>query len=324
MANTGVLLLGFGGPDSLDAVQPFMSNLMDREPSDELVAKVRTRYLAIGGASPLPEIAASVAKGLESRLADLGKPVPVRVGMRYWHPFIENAVAELVTLGCDRIVTVSLSPFESKAATGAYREAIAAAVAGHPGLEVVEAPLVSELDEFIDYMTGSTAAAIEEIEPNEGAIVVFTAHSLPEADLEADDPYVAGLERVAQAIAKKLGLEPGVAGAGAPLLTDFEAFGSAKAPRAWFLVYQSKGQRPGGWLEPDLSALTKAAADSAVTALAVVPIGFLTDHMETRYDLDIVGADETLSSGLEWSRGPVVNDAPTVLDGLARSIAELL
>ena len=324
MATTGVLLLGFGGPDSLDAVRPFMCNLMDREPSDELVSKVCMRYLAIGGASPLPLIAAEMASGLETRLADRGHPVPVRVGMRYWHPFIDVAFRELLELGCDRIVTVSLSPFESKAASGAYREALEVVRASHPGIEIVEAPLVSELDAFVDFMAGGTAVAIEDIEPSEGAIVVFTAHSLPEADLEDDDPYVEGLQRTAQAIATKLGMGEGRKGAGEAVFGDFRAFGSDEPPRAWFLVYQSKGQRPGAWLEPNLDELIDAAAASEVKALVVTPIGFLTDHMETLYDLDIVAADRALLADLEWMRSPVINEAPQVLDAIADSLGELL
>ena len=324
MPTTGVLLLGFGGPDSLDAVRPFMCNLMDREPSDQLVESVCGRYLAIGGSSPLPQIAASMASGLESRFAASGKSVPVRVGMRYWHPFIEDSFTELVELGCDRILTISLSPFESKAASGAYREAIDAMAAAHPGLEVVEAPLVSTLDAFTHYMAGATAVSIEDVEPSESAIVVFTAHSLPLADLEDGDPYSLGLQNVADAIAEKLGMAAGAADAGSPLFSEFRAYGSTEYPRPWFLVYQSKGQRPGRWLEPDLESLIDAAADSTVGAIVCVPIGFLTDHMETLYDLDIVAADRALTAGLEWMRAPVVNDADVVLDEIAETVIELL
>lgn len=321
---TGVLLLGFGGPDSIDAVQPFMCNLMDRVPSEELVASVCKRYLAIGGSSPLPIIAAGIASGLEKRFTDLGSPVPVRVGMRYWTPFIEDSVAELTGLGCDRIVTISLSPFESKAASGAYRDSINAVIEHYPELEIVEAPLVSDLDAFVDFMSGATATAITDLDPNEGAIVVFTAHSLPLSDLSPDDPYAAGLERVAGAIAATLGMEPGAPGAGEGMFSEFRAFGSTAPPRAWFLAYQSKGQRPGGWLEPDLDALIEAATDSPVKAFVVVPIGFLTDHMETLYDLDIVAADKTLTAGMEWSRAPVGNEADQLLDGIAAAVVGLL
>jgi protoporphyrin/coproporphyrin ferrochelatase len=324
MSRTGVLLLGFGGPESIDSVRPFMCNLMDREPSDELVETVCRRYLAIGGGSPLPDIAESIAEGLEERLGQSGSPAPVRVGMRYWHPFIADAVAELMHLGCDRIVTFSLSPFESKAASGAYREAIETVVAEHGHLEIVEAPLLSKSEEFIDYFAGSTAVALEDLVPNNGAVVVFTAHSLPEADLIENDPYVEGLEDVAQEIAKKLGMALGHPGAGAMTLEGFTALGSTADPRAWFLVYQSKGARPGGWLGPQLEDLIPAVAASDYTAIVVVPIGFATDHMETLYDLDIVAAGAALDADLEFMRARVPNDDPRILDAIAKVVAPLI
>jgi ferrochelatase len=324
MSRTGVLLLGFGGPESIDSVRPFMCNLMDREPSDELVDSVCMRYLAIGGGSPLPQIAQSIAEGLEERLGQEGKPAPVRVGMRYWNPFIADAVAELMELGCDRIVTYSLSPFESKAASGAYREAIDAVVAEHGHLEIVEAPLLSSSEDFVDYFAGSAAIAIEDIEPSEGAIVVFTAHSLPVADLVENDPYVQGLENTAQAIAEKLGMALGYPGAGAQTLEGFTALGSTDKPRAWFLAYQSVGARPGGWLGPQLEDLIPAVAKSAYSAIVVVPIGFTTDHMETLYDLDIVAASAALDADLEFMRAAVPNDDPRILEAITKLVAPLI
>ena len=324
MSPTGVLLLGFGGPESIDDVQPFMCNLMDRVPSDELVERVCRRYLAIGGSSPLPDIAEAIARGLEERLVSSGHAAPVRVGMRYWHPFISDALDELVGLGCDRVVTVSLSPFESKAASGAYREAIDEFAALHAEIEIIEAPLISSRMEYVDYFASSTAASITDLEPSEGAIVVFTAHSLPLSDLIDGDPYEAGLQRTAQAIAEKLGMAQGRAGVGDTMLPGFSAFGAAEPPRAWFLAYQSKGARPGGWLEPDLESLISAAAASEVKAIVVVPIGFLTDHMETLYDLDIEAADKALLSGLEFSRATVPNDDGGVLDAMADMISPLV
>jgi ferrochelatase len=324
MSRTGVLLLGFGGPESIDSVRPFMCNLMDREPSDELVETVCRRYLAIGGGSPLPEIAQSIAEGLEERLGQKGKPAPVRVGMRYWHPFIADAVAELMELGCDRIVTYSLSPFESKAASGAYREAIEAVVAEHGHLEIVEAPLLSTNEEFADYFAGSTAVAIEDLEPNDGAIVVFTAHSLPLADLVDNDPYVLGLEDVAQQIAEKLGMARGHPDAGTSKLGGFSALGTTEHPRAWFLAYQSKGARQGGWLGPQLDDLIPAVAASNYNAIVVVPIGFTTDHMETLYDLDIVAAGAALDADVEFMRAKVPNDDPRILDAITEVVAPLI
>lgn len=323
MTKTGVLLMGFGGPDSLEAVGPFMCNLMGREPSEELVERVCARYLAIGGSSPLPEIAASIAAKLEVALAENGSPMPVRTGMRYWDPFIPDSLSELKELGCERIILVSLSPFESKVASGAYREAVTAASEELGGLEFVEAPLISELPEFVDFLAGGTAVALEDLQPNDGAIIVFTAHSLPESDLVDGDPYVAGLQKVAQAVAEKLGLAVGHDGAGGNVFDEFRAFGSSAQPRAWFLAYQSKGQRPGAWLGPDIDDLIDAAANSPVTALVVCPIGFATDHMETLYDLDVVAAGRALDADLEFVRAPVPNDDDSLVAAVAGAIAAL-
>lgn len=320
--STGVLLTGFGGPDSLESVGPFMCNLMGTEPSDELVERVCQRYLAIGGSSPLTEIAVEVAAGIESKLEELGAPMPVAVGMRYWVPYIADALANLKSQGCERVITVSLSPFESKVAHGAYREAIAEAAEALGGLEIVEAPLVSTLDQFDEFFAGAVSVGLTDVEPNEGAIVVFTAHSLPEGDLVDDDPYVAGLENTANAIAALLGLEPGVHGPKV-IMPGFSAFGSDEAPRAWVLVYQSKGNRPGGWLGPDLDALIDAAAGTGVRALVVCPIGFMTDHMETMYDLDIVAADKALQADLEFVRVPVPNQEEGLLGGIAKMLVKL-
>jgi ferrochelatase len=324
VARTGVLLLGFGGPDSLDAVAPFMCNLMGREPSEELVARVCERYLTIGGASPLTGIANDIADALELRLSELERPAPVRVGMRYWEPYIRDALAELVAEGCDRIVTVSLSPFESKVASGAYREAIAEATTDLGHIEIVEAPLVSDLDEYVDFFAGATAVGITDVEPSDGAIVVFTAHSLPESDMVDGDPYVAGLRRMAESVAEKLGMSVGHEGAGEPLLPGFAAYGSAAAPRAWFLVYQSKGAKPGAWLGPELEEIIDAAAASKVEALVVCPIGFMTDHMETLYDLDVIAAERAIDADLGFVRVDVPNSDARVVDGIAKSVARLL
>lgn len=324
MTMTGILVTGFGGPDSLDAVQPFMCNLMGREPSDELVERVCRRYLAIGGSSPLNEIARSFAVRLEEALDAAGSPMPVVVGMRYWRPFIDEALAALKDVGCSRVVVVSLSPFESKVAHGACMEAVAAAAAGLGGLDIVEAPLLSSLPAYADYFVSSSAAAIEDVEPNNDAILVFTAHSLPVDELDADDAYVRGLRGMADTVATKLGLEPGVPGASFDAMPGFSAYGSTIAPRPWFLVFQSKGNRPGEWLGPDVDDVVEAAAQGGVVkALIIVPIGFLTDHMETLYDLDIELADKAMLADLGYIRAPGPNDDETFVSAVAESVIAL-
>lgn len=323
MAPTGVLVLGYGGPDSLEAVGPFMRNLTGREPSDELLQRVTRRYLTIGGSSPLLGIASSIAEKLNTYLVDKGNDVVVAVGMRYWHPFIPDAMQKLKDAGCEKIVTISLSPFESKVAVHKSRDVVDE-VAEQLGLESVEAPLVGTLPEFDEYLASAAAFALTELESNEGALLAFTAHSLPLADVADNDPYVSGLRLTADAIAKRLGLEQGAEDAGGPLFERLRAFGSTDGPRAWLLVYQSKGARGGEWLGPDIDELVDACVDAGVPAICVCPIGFLTDHMETLYDLDVVAADKVLSAGMDFARAPVPNDDDGVVAAMAELVAGLL
>ena len=326
MPRTGVMLLGFGGPDSIESVQPFMCNLMGRVPSPELVDRICGNYEAIGGRSPLAGIASAIGEELHARLGVLGHDVPVRVGMRYWHPYIADSLDELAALGCVRIVTASLSPFESKVASGAYRDAMEEALLADDlgGLEVVEAPLASSLPEFAQFLAESTEVALGTLPDPTGAFVAFTAHSLPESDLVDDDPYVAGLQATASAVATRLGWEPGATGAGGGVLGGFEAFGSVEGAQPWLMVYQSKGARPGAWLGPSLDELIEALGHAGVGSLVVCPIGFMTDHMETLFDLDTVAAVKAAEAGVAFVRAPVPNADPLVVDALAEAVSGLL
>jgi ferrochelatase len=323
---TGVLLVGFGGPDSIESVRPFMCELMGREPSDESVDEVCMRYLAIGGKSPLPEIADAIATALSERLAgESGRPVPVLVGMRYTEPFISDAVGMLLGAGVTRVVLLTLSPFESKVTHGAYREALATALGSHPKVELVEAPLIGTLDSFAELAAASAMSSLERLDPPTGALVVFTAHSLPLSDLTDDDPYIAGLKSVVDRIAEYLGYDAGRDGEGEPLLPGISTYGSVGgATQPWVMAYQSKGKRGGEWLGPDLDEVIDAAHASGAKSVVAVPIGFVTDHLETLYDLDIMAADRALQLDMEFVRGPVANDHEHLIAGLAEAILPLL
>ena len=323
MVKTAVLLTAFGAPGSMDQVQPFMCDLMGREPSDELVGRICKRYLAIGGGSPLPTVAAEIARMLEAALAEAGAPVPVVVGMRYSDPRIEDALAAMKEAGIERVVTLSLSPFESKVTHGAYREAIDKAVEVLGGMEVVEAPLISELPEYANFYAMSAATAISDMPESESAILVFSAHSLPESDLVEDDPYVQGLRGVADEVVTTLGLSPGEV-IDVPLLAGRPVFGSFEPPRAWLLAYQSKGDRPGAWLGPDLDEVVDVAVQSQTPGLVVVPIGFMTDHLETLYDIDIEAAGKAYDADLAFARAECPNADEDLLTAVAKELVPII
>ncbi len=325
-SRSGVLLVGFGGPDSVESVRPFMCELMGREPSDEAVDEVRRRYLAIGGRSPLVEIAESMATALsESLESKLDSAIPVLVGMRYSEPSIRSAVTALAEAGVSRIVMCSLSPFESKVTHEAYREALAESLAEHPGLAVVEAAPIGALDAFAEIVAASAVSALGQLDPPTGALVVFTAHSLPLADLETDDPYVNGVRTVVEEACEYLGWNSGSDDQGEPLLPGVRTYGALDGEgQRWVLAYQSKGKRPGEWLGPALEDVIDAAHAAGLPSVVVVPAGFVTDHLETLYDLDIEAADRALRLGMEFVRGPVANEHEHLIAGLADAVGPLL
>ncbi len=323
---SGVLLVGFGGPDSIESVRPFMCELMGREPSDEVVDEVCMRYLAIGGSSPLPEIAQGIASALSEKLAEMtGSSIPVAVGMRYTAPFIRDAVAALSDAGVESVVMVSLSPFESKVTHGAYREAIAEAMEGHDSMQLLEAPLIGSLEAFAEFASASGIAALGKLESPAGALVVFSAHSLPLSDLSNDDPYVKGLRQAVDRAAEYAGWEHGRDDQGEPLLegiSTYGALGGEKQP--WVLAYQSKGKRPGEWLVPSVEEVIDAAHAANVPSIAMIPIGFMTDHLETLYDIDIEAAGRAYDYDMDFARGPVPNDHEHLIESLAGVIRPLL
>lgn len=344
---TGVLLTAFGGPRNLDEVVPFMRSLMGREPSDAVVVASTRKYLTIGGFSPLPFTAERIASNLERELSGLerldvddsegigmlglppavpratgGVKMPVAVGMRYTEPSIRSAVDELAAQGVREIVTVSLTPFDAAVTTGAYREAVAEAVAAHPGLRVVEGAAYNRSDAFVGALADGVVGALDEAgEGGRRTLVVFTAHSLPVADVEKDPAYVDQLRETVAAVAAAAGLgAPGEQAA----LPGVDAFGGGADAAPWLLAYQSRGASGGEWLGPGLEDVIAAASDAGFQAVAVAPVGFAIDHMETLYDLDVVAADQVLEAGMEFSRAKLPNDAPAMIEALARSVRAVI
>ncbi|MFU8891448.1 MAG: ferrochelatase [Anaerosomatales bacterium] len=322
---TAVMIVGFGGPDCLDSVQPFMCNLMGYEPSEELVDRVRMRYLTIGGASPLPAIAGDIAGKLEAKLAEDEHRIPVVVGMRYWEPFIGDTLRGLYEHGFRRVIVVSLSPFESKVATGAYREALDEAVGDLEGMELVEAPPLHTMSGFGGLHVGGAAEALMEVKDHKPSLLVFTAHSLPVEDLDEDDPYVPEIRGVVDRIVSVLQTESGTELDGSDSrLEGVQTYGYLGPPQSWVMAFQSKGNRPGEWLGPDVDDVVDVAIAGGFKAIIASPVGFATDHMETLYDLDVVLAGRVLDADIEFARAPVPNADALLIDSIAEVIEPLL
>lgn len=314
--------MAFGGPRSLDEVAPFIERMTGREPSPEAVKRSRDKYAAIGGASPLPAIAESVAAALRELLEEEGLRLPVALGMRYSEPSIADVVQELAESGVTELVALSLSPFESRITTQAYREAVEAA-AGESGVTVLHAPDWSQDRGLLDAhrwaleeaLSSSAAAG-----PEARTMVVFSAHSLPCAEVEEDDSYIRAFIRTADEVALAAGLLAGSDGGSSVMPGAYGAGGEIP----WVAAYQSKGYRACEWLGPDLDDALAAARDAGIERVVVSPVGFVIDHMETLYDLDVVAARKARDFGLTFARCRMPNAGAGLVGALASAVVRAL
>ncbi len=305
-ARRAVLLMAYGGPSRLEDVEPFLLDVRGgRATPPELVAEVRERYRAIGGASPILERSREQAAALEERLnlagagevGDVG-PWRVFVGMRHWHPYIRRAVEEIAVGGFERLVALCLAPQFSGISVGAYFRALDGALAAVPGgadLPVARIPSWHDHPGFVAALADEVRHAVRRFPADElaGLQFVFTAHSLPEAALAEDDPYVRQVRETARAVAEEAGVPDGQ------------------------VAFQSAGARPGAWLGPSLDQTLDALAGEDCRAVLVVPVGFVSDHVEVLYDLDVEAQARARELGLHLERTASLNAAPRFIDALA-------
>lgn len=298
----GILLLAFGGADSPQAVEPFMKNLMGgRVPPPALVEKIKARYELIGGKSPLPETTAKQADKLENFLNSEGGNFKATVGMRYWHPFINEGFASLLDQGINTIVAVSLAPFYSEASTGAYKEELdrVVAEAGEKGIKVLLAESLYNNPLYIEALAQKVKEGLEQ-SGSDDTPVIFSAHSLPVSYIEKGDPYVEQFEYTVDRVSEKLGL------------------------KNRYIAYQSKGGGQGQWLDPTVESVMDQVKQQGHTGVLVASIGFVSDHIETLYDVDIAQKSHAESIGLEFNRADSLNTSDLFIQALALAVKEKL
>ena len=296
-----VLLVGFGGPEKPDDVQPFLRKVVEgREVPAERLQKVEARYLQLGGRSPYNELTEAQRRRLEAWLRERGVALPVYAGMRNWRPWLADTIARMVREGRRHAAAVILAAHRSPATWEHYLQDIEAAraAAGADGLQVTPiepwfaAPGFLEantarLEEVAGYARGSWPSEVP---------VVFTAHSIP---LEAArrSPYVDDFTASCRGVADRLGL------------ADWEA------------AYQSRSGNPRTpWLEPDVGEVVGRRAAQGVTEMAVQAIGFLCDHVEVLYDLDVDLRRTAEGLGVRLHRAACVNDHPAFIAELGERV----
>lgn len=301
---TGVLLTAVGGPNSLDEVEGFLIDIRGGRPtSPELVAEFRERYAKIGGKSPLLKISTAQARALESRLNREGGPFRCHVGMRNWTPRIRDVFAQMTAEGLDPIVVLPLTPYHSRRSVGAYHRAVEEA-RSKDGANVdvlsveswnTEPALVTALVNKIEEGLARLAARGF---PDPAA--VFTAHSLPKKLMDEGDDYEGELRETMDLVLKRLG----------PLRAQ--------------MAYQSAGRTEEPWLGPPLEETLERLARAGERAVLVVPFGFVSDHLELLYDLDIEARSQAEKLGLAFERMESLNTDPRFIDAMAAAVRSAL
>jgi len=299
-------MIAFGGPAGPDDVRPFLANVLrGRRVTTERVEEVVHHYELFGGVSPLTALTRAQAAGLEGRLRATGCDLRVYVGMRNWHPFLPDTLAEMSAAGVRRAVGFIAAAHRSYSSCTQYRENVRDARAalragGLPDVEVIYSGDWHLHPGFIEASAAQAEAAIARLPPDmrQGAELVCTAHSIP-STMAARYPYQSQFEATASAIAGRLRASTGLP---LPLAT----------------VYQSRSGRPGDpWLGPDICDYLRAAHARGVRAAVVYPAGFISDHIEVLYDLDSEAAAVAREIGVGMVRARTVNDHPAFLDTMA-------
>jgi protoporphyrin/coproporphyrin ferrochelatase len=296
-----VLMVSFGGPGGLEEIRPFLANVLrGRRVAPERVEAVARHYELFGGVSPITEITRRQAHGLEQRLARAGRPLPVYVGMRNWHPLLADTLRDMHRAGVRRAVGFIAAAQHSYSSCQQYRENVAAARAelraqGNADVEVTFVDSWFAHPGFVAANAAHVRSARARLSADlaASARLVFTAHSIPAAMAERSR-YREQLAESARLVAEAAEFSDHV------------------------LTYQSRSGRPEDpWLGPDVCDYLRDARAAGLQAAVLCPIGFVCDHIEVLYDLDHEAAAVCDEIGLAMSRAETVNDDPVFLDMMA-------
>ena len=295
----GVLVMAYGTPKDLGDVEAYYTDIRHgRPPAPDQLQELTDRYRAIGGRSPLLEITRAQANGISDRVG-----IPAFVGQKHAAPFIADAVEEMKAAGITRPVGLVLAPHYSSMSIGDYERRVARAAA-ESGWNARVETIRSWHDEpsFIDLLAGYCKDALSAIPAaaHGRTTFVFTAHSLPAAIVRKGDPYPEQLRETAAAVAARLGLD------------------------RWEVGWQSAGRTADEWLGPDVLEILQDLARSGEKGVVVCPCGFVADHLEVLYDLDIEATRRASELDLEFARTRSPNDDPAFLDALAEVVSRAL
>jgi len=298
-APVAVLLMAYGSPESLEDMAAYLSDVRGGRPTPpELVEEIRQRYAQIGGRSPLLELTRRQAAALETELnrrSPLGGPqFQTFVGMRHWEPRIASAVAEIKARGYGQVVALVMAPHSSRMSTGAYFARLDEALAlENAPLHVVRITEWYNHPGFIQAVAENAREGLTKFQ-GKNPLLIFSAHSLPVRILEQGDTYDAQLRETGQLVAAQLGL----------------------TRDRWLFSYQSAGQSSEPWLGPPIEEVIMNHIQAGERNFLVVPIGFVCDHVEVLYDIDIAARQLATRHNARLERSESLNDSPLFISTL--------
>ena len=292
----GLLVMAYGGPSNLDEVEPYLLDVRGYRPtSPEIIHEVRERYREIGGRSPILPQTREQAAALESALNINRQDFKAFVGMRHWHPYIKDTLARMQAQGIERSVGLVMAPHYSRMSIEAYFKKIDEA--GSP-IEIAPIKDWHLLPGYIDALVSRVCDTLERfpVDVRSQVPVIFSAHSLPERILEWNDPYPDQLRATVDAVMQRLG------------------------DQTHEFAFQSAAISNEPWLGPDVSVLIESYARQGQRNIISCPIGFVCEHVEVLYDIDIVYQRLARSLGVRLERIEMVHTAPQMIAGLAELI----
>ena len=296
-ANSAVLLLAYGGPDRLEDIPEYLADIRGGRPTPKaLVDDIVERYRLIGGRSPLLEITQKTAEKLQEWIG-----LPVFVGMRHWSPRIQEAVSQMTVDGVDQITAICMAPHYSDLSIGKYREQLEKALEADD--KSISVDFISSWHLQPDYLKGVSIEINRGLnrwpeERREQVTVIFTAHSLPAHILDNGDPYDRQLRETSEALVNELDLPKG----------------------RWLFSYQSAATTGVPWLGPQIEEVVADMGKEGHKDLIIAPIGFIADHVEILYDIDIGVQKIAKEYGIRLERTAMLNDSDFLVAALSSLI----
>ena len=301
MTKKGILVLAYGAPNKPEDILPFYTDIRrGKEPTAELLKELEDRYALIGGSSPLLKITRMQMDAISKRFND---EVPIFLGMRHWEPWIHEGVKEMQDAGIEEAVVIVMAPHYSKMSVGKYWERLEEALEKydyHPKLHRIDSWHTNP--DYIKALAEKVENAMQEFSRDERdeVLLMLTAHSLPERIKTWNDPYQEQLLETGRLLSEELGHSK------------------------WTFAFQSAGRTPEPWLGPDILDAIKDKSNEGEKKLLVCSIGFIADHLEVIYDIDIEAKPEAEKNGVKLVRAESLNDSSLLINTFEKLIREKL